>query len=35
LAVVKAQSAMQRLYMDVHYLSCSSGVGRAPRGDPG
>jgi hypothetical protein len=31
LAVVKAQSAARDLYLDVHYLACSSGVGRAPR----
>jgi hypothetical protein len=28
LFVVKAQSAIQDLYVHVHYLSCSSGVGR-------
>jgi hypothetical protein len=25
---VKAQSAVQELYVQVHYLGCSSGVGR-------
>src|SRR5262249_10248173 len=32
LAVVKAQSAAQELYIQVHYLGCSSGVGRPRRG---
>jgi hypothetical protein len=32
LLVVKAQSAIQDLYVHVHYLSCSSGVGPPPRG---
>jgi hypothetical protein len=27
-AVVKAQSAAQELYVSVHYLGCSCGVGR-------
>jgi len=28
---VKAQRDMQDLLMEVHYLSCESGVGQAPR----
>jgi hypothetical protein len=35
LAVVKARSAMQELYVNVHYLGCNSGVGREPRADGG
>ena len=27
-AIVKAQTAAQELYIQVHYLGCSSGVGR-------
>jgi hypothetical protein len=34
-AVVKAQTALHELSMIVHYASCSSGVGRAPRADSG
>ena len=30
-AVVKAQAAMQHLYMETHYLACKSGVGQPDR----
>jgi hypothetical protein len=33
--IVNTQSAIENLYIHVHYLSCSSGVGRAQRAESG